>query len=174
MDKRKNKRQRIKEKKEQIKNKKLCRRYPFLIPRNRWTGKIIWKVPEFETKKYEYTELDAMPTGWRTAFGEQMCEEIRKELIKNNCLNKYYIMQIKEKFGELRWYDLGGPAEVEKIIDKYSKLSERTCICCGRPATKISMGWISPYCDKCAEALAKKTRGRYHWTFRELEFTDEI
>lgn len=97
-----------------------------------------------------YTELDHMPTGWRKAFGIQMCKEIKKELIKYNYLYKYRIMQIKEKFGTLRWYDNGSPNGcVNKIINKYENISYHTCIVCGKPATKISKGWISPYCDNC-------------------------
>ena len=37
-------------------NQKLIERFPFLIPRNRWTG----KIPE--DYDYSYTELDSMPT----------------------------------------------------------------------------------------------------------------
>ena len=29
------------------------------------------------------------------------------------------------------------------------KLSAYTCICCGKPATRITLGWISPFCDDC-------------------------
>lgn len=97
-----------------------------------------------------YTELDHMPDGWRKAFGIQMCKEIKKELIKCNYLYKYRIMQIKEKFGTLRWYDNGSPEGcVNNVIDKYEDISYHTCIVCGKPATKISKGWISPYCDNC-------------------------
>lgn len=97
-----------------------------------------------------YTELDHMPTGWRKAFGIQMCKEIKKELKKYNYLYKYRIMQIKEKFGTLRWYDNGSPDGcVNNIISKYEDISYHTCIVCGKPATKISKGWISPYCDNC-------------------------
>ena len=39
-------------------NQKLIERFPFLIPRNHWTG----KVPE--DYDYSYTELDSMPDGW--------------------------------------------------------------------------------------------------------------
>lgn len=96
-----------------------------------------------------YTELDAMEPGWRKAFGIQMCEEIKQALKKHNYLYKYRITQIKEKFGTLRWYDEGAPKEVHDIIDKYENLSWNTCCCCGKPATKITSGWISPYCDDC-------------------------
>lgn len=95
-----------------------------------------------------YTELDAMEPGWRKAFGIQMCKDIRKQLWKEGKLFKYRIMQIKEKWGELCWYDECGSKEVYEIIKKYEKLSRNTCIVCGEPATKISAGWISPFCDK--------------------------
>ena len=55
-------------------NRWLCMKYPWLLPRNRWTDK------EIEDYDYSWTELDAMPEGWREAFGEQMCEEIQKVL----------------------------------------------------------------------------------------------
>lgn len=99
-----------------------------------------------------YTELDAMPEGWRKAFGLQMCDEIKKELKKyKGTLRKYRIHQIKEKWGELCWYDGAAPEEVFKIIRKYAELSRQTCINCGKPAKYISRGWISPYCEECAK-----------------------
>lgn len=98
-----------------------------------------------------YTELDAMEPGWRKAFGIQMCKEIKRELKKYNFLHKYRITQIKEKWGELVWSDSGIPkdSKIWDIIEKYSEISYKTCINCGKPATKISTGWISPYCDDC-------------------------
>jgi hypothetical protein len=99
----------------------------------------------------DYTELDAMDPGWRKAFGIQMCKEIRKALLENGWkyLFKYRIMQIKEKWGELRWYDSYSPPGVFDIINKYEDISRHTCIDCGAPATKMSTGWICPYCDNC-------------------------
>ena len=57
-------------------NRNLIERFSFLLPRNCWTG----KVPE--DYDYSYTELDAMPDGWRKTFGEQLCEELKAELVK--------------------------------------------------------------------------------------------
>ena len=42
---------------------------------------------------------------------------------------------------------------IPKILPKYEELSERTCIKCGKPATKISQFWISPWCDFCSEQI---------------------
>ena len=48
-----------------------------------------------------YTELDAMPHGWRKCFGIQMCKEVKKALLEDGrkTLKRYRITQIKEKFG---------------------------------------------------------------------------
>lgn len=139
----------IKEKKRiRMRNKALCKRYPFLIIRD-------WKDNPIEE---EYTYLDDMPIGWRRAFGIQMCEEIRQALVKKNRLYTYRIEQVKEKFGGLRWYDYDGTPEIDRIIDKYEDISYHTCVCCGRPATKMSCGWICPYCDKCAEKIGGEYR----------------
>lgn len=98
-----------------------------------------------------YTELNAMDAGWRKAFGIQMCKEIKKELKKHKFLYKYRIVQIKEKWGYLHWYDGGTPkdSKIYDIIRKYEQISAKTCGVCGKSATKISKGWIYPYCDNC-------------------------
>ena len=126
----------------------LCIRFPFLYPRNRFTGlhynnwkinnklkelvneaynfggkeegykmtvKNRWKWIQYKTLKWihddflqvvccipTYTELDAMDTGWRKAFGIQMCKEIKQALLDaggRKLLHSYRISQIKEKWG---------------------------------------------------------------------------
>ena len=131
----------------QKENKQLCEQYPFLLPRNIWTDEI---SKDFE---YSYTELDAMPDGWRKAFGLQMCEELKQELIRINKMDEFRIAQIKEKFGELRFYTNWVTDEIEAIINKYTELSRKTCINCGKPATVITTGWISPFCNDCVKDI---------------------
>ena len=136
--------QRQKKKQMQIENKKLIERYPFLLPRNRWTG----NIPK--DYNYSYTELDAMPDGWRKAFGLLMCEDIKNVLIKENFLYDYRIMDIKEKYGTLHWYDGGSTQEIADIIANYEYISGYTCIKCGKfNVDMFDDGWISPYCDEC-------------------------
>lgn len=142
-------------------NRELCERYPFLIPWNRFSGKRIteakdggyWPgnpkaIPEYD---YEYTELDNMPEGWQIAFGLQMCEEIRDALIEDGDLDRWRIFQLKEKYGALRLYSNGEKkgSRIPDIIRKYEDMSMRTCIVCGKPATRVTTGWISPFCDDC-------------------------
>lgn len=148
---------RIKKKQRKLRYKKLCKRYPFLIIRT-WDDKPL---------DFNFTYLDDMPEGWKRAFGIDMCEDIRQVLIKANYLYTYRVCQVKEKYGTLRWYDAGAPSSIYRklcdVIDKYEDLSYRTCICCGRPATKISQGWISPFCDRCAEKFSDRIK------FKEID-----
>ena len=158
-------------------NKRLCDAYPFLIPSNRFSGKRInsgekgyWPgtpevMPEWD---YEYTELDEMPDGWRKAFGEQMCEEIKQALLRykdvgETLLDRYRIVQIKEKYGYLRWYDNFSTVEIQEIIRKYEIISQYTCINCGAPATKITRGWVMPFCDACVPENTDTLPVREYW-----------
>lgn len=131
-----------------------------------WPYQLFFCIPHF-------TELIAMPDGWRKAFGIQMCKEIRSALIfhfinkdsvkfvnapfkyiKSYCkgihlLFSYRILQIKDKWAELRWYDGNSTEAVHDIIYKYEGISRTICIGCGKPAKWYSKGWINPYCDDC-------------------------
>ena len=135
-------------------NKILVEKYPFLLPRNLWTDE------PYEDYDYSYTKLDSMPNGWRKAFGEQMCKEIAEILKEADWVDKYRITQIKEKFGSLCWYYGGVPSSISQklhdCVNKYGKLSFRTCISCGKPATVMSTGWISPFCDDCSKSVRDK------------------
>lgn len=99
-------------------NKALINEYPFLLPRNRWTDKVS------DNYNYSYTELDmGLPNGWRIAFGDDICREIKEELVKYNFLDKYRITQIKEKWGYLHWYDSGTP--VGKLSEDYRPIDAK-------------------------------------------------
>ena len=132
----------------QKENKKLIEKYPFLKPRN------VWNDEEIEDYDYSYTILDDMPEGWKKRFGEELCEDLKEELEKCNYLDKYRIVQLKEKYSSMRLYDGGSPREshVQEIIDKYEHISGRTCVCCGKfPVPVTDAGWILPICKECFE-----------------------
>ena len=139
--------------------KELCERYPFLIPRLYSTDEI---VPDFDPEDPVYTRLDDMPPGWHMAFGVEMCEDIRDALLYeggDELLDSYRIGQIKEKYGELRWYSSPHLKIIDEIIDYYTEVSSRTCARCGVAAQKINLhGWLIPLCDSCAEIMGGKSR----------------
>ena len=80
-----------------------------------------------------------------------MIDELNELLIKYDFVDEYRIVQIKEKYAELRWYSNGIPMdaseEYNKWLNKYEKLSEETCIVCGNKATHFQKGYILPLCD---------------------------
>lgn len=132
------------------KNKELIEIYPFLLPRNRWTDEV---DKEYD---YSYTELDlGMEEGWIRCFGIPLLKDLKEILVKNNCFNSYRITEIKEKWGQLRWYDNGAPEEWQDHLYAWEYISEHTCKNCGKfPVPMRYDGWISPYCDECFQELS--------------------
>ena len=98
-------------------------------------------------KVSNYNWLYSIPQGW-VELARKMIEEC--EAIDST----YYICDLKEKWGVLCVIsncDVLYLPEIDIIENKYEKLSARTCCICGKPATKMSTGWICPYCDDCGD-----------------------
>ena len=128
-------------------DKELLEKYPWLAVHNWKTG-----------RKLGYkngTMYDAFPEGWRIAFGDEMIEEVDKwyHTLSKEKRKKFYVLQIKEKYGTLRCYCSFESVELQEIIRKYEGKSELTCVHCGKLATYISTGWICPWCDDCAKEI---------------------
>lgn len=133
---------------EQQRNKKLVERYPFLIPRNVWTGEIV--------DDYDYTYIRGigeLPQGWEKLF-LQMCEDIRQPLIEAGYLNQFMFTQIKEKYNRMECYHCGATEKVYDIINKYSVIASYICTECGKPAEYTTKsyynGYIASFCSECA------------------------
>lgn len=158
------------QKKKQIKmrNKKLVKEYPFLLPRNVFTD----DVPD--DYNYEYTRYEEIPEGWRKAFGKELLKELKESLVRHNCLNKFRFSQIKEKYGRLCLYNFGAPDETHRIIQKYEVISEYVCIRCGRPDVGVidNYGWYEPVCKKCYDNQ-KLSRNWRTVPYEDLLDTDE-
>lgn len=60
-------------------------------------------------------------------------------------------VQVKEKFGGLRFYVDTTTEEGYKAIDASEELSLRTCEDCGGPGSPNDVGWITTLCDSCRE-----------------------
>ena len=66
----------------------------------------------------------------------------------------YKILQVKEKFGGLRYYITTSEGctntdSMYAIIDTIELLSFRICEDCGRPGEERGNGWIRTLCDEC-------------------------
>jgi len=58
-------------------------------------------------------------------------------------------VQVKEKYGGLRFYVQAGSDAIFDLIDKAEDESSRTCEMCGEPGELRGVGWVSTMCDKC-------------------------
>lgn len=114
-------------------------KYPFLQPRNVWTGKKYW----------DFNKLENIPAGWRKAFGKQLRNDLRKALIKDGILHDFHFTQIKEKYGELCLYNNSTGEATEYVIRHYEELSKCYCINCGKPVRYMTTGWIMYLCGEC-------------------------
>jgi len=68
---------------------------------------------------------------------------------KSNIIEQVEAAQVKEKYGGLRFYVMGGNETVDALISFAEDMSYRTCESCGSPATPSEGGWITTRCNKC-------------------------
>ena len=59
--------------------------------------------------------------------------------------------QVKEKFGELRFYIEGWSDEVDDFISDAVAESCKTCERCGKEGELRGGGWLRTLCDECEE-----------------------
>ena len=60
-----------------------------------------------------------------------------------------HAMQVKEKFGTLRFYTNWSNEKASDLIDAAEKKSARICETCGRPGKLRGTGWLTTLCSKC-------------------------
>ncbi len=59
-------------------------------------------------------------------------------------------VQVKEKFGGLRFYYQGGDDYIRGLVDMTESMSYRTCELCGKPGRNTKGGWINTFCPEHA------------------------
>jgi len=60
-------------------------------------------------------------------------------------------VQVKEKFGGLRFYMTCGSSEIFNLVEEAETLSYKTCEECGGPGEERGGGWIRTLCNNCHE-----------------------
>lgn len=70
----------------------------------------------------------------------------------------FRVIQVKEKFGELRVYCNFCNDKIDELVDEATIESRRTCEVCGsKNAKQYSDGWIVTLCKKCAIKRKRKS-----------------
>jgi NMD protein affecting ribosome stability and mRNA decay len=88
--------------------------------------------------------------GWKNLV-EPLIEKCREEGVE--------ILQVKEKFGGLRFYIDDGAASwgLKRAIDKAEQDSITICEQCGKEGDLRPLGWIKTLCDDCYEVERRAT-----------------
>ena len=111
---------------------------------------LIAEYPWLDIGDKQFTLLDTLPVGWNDLILD-MCKEIKGELVKYDLVSKYQVIEAKEKWYELRWYDglcdlSPMPSAITDIVCKYEMRSKEVCMMCGASKPKDQM-----LCDICME-----------------------
>lgn len=86
---------------------------------------------------------------------EPLCKKSHLAAITNRLLvgerdaARIYAVQVKEKFGTLRFYMSFSTQEMDKDISEAEDESERTCETCGKPgALRDDLSWLKTLCEE--------------------------
>ena len=107
---------------------------------------LVAEYPWLDIGDKQLTLLDMLPVGWYGLILD-MCKEIKRELVKYDLVSKYQVVEAKEKWYGLSWYDALSdlspmPPAITDIVCKYEMQSKEVCMMCGAPKPKDQ-----PLCD---------------------------
>lgn len=105
-----------------------------------------------------YRGVDEGPMSCLICFGMECDDgwfdlifELSRQICEMSPMTK--AMQVKEKFGALRFYVSGGESVIFDIIDQFEECSVRICEVCGAPGKTRGMSWLKTLCDKHAKEM---------------------
>lgn len=88
-----------------------------------------------------------IPQGWQTLIWT-LARFIKNRAKSKNLDTK--IVQIKEKFGELRIYVDGSDEYIDGLVDMACSVSQSLCIECGKVSEiRSDKGWMTNICNDC-------------------------
>lgn len=95
--------------------------------------------------------------GWYKLIRD-LCVSIR-EMLKKNPIDGFTVVQVKEKFGGLRFYIGYGSDKIFKRIHKAEEESYHICESCGESGKlRTDLGWWRTLCDKCYNHYKRKKK----------------
>ena len=92
--------------------------------------------------------------GWYPILNK-MCKMIEYEVEKKEAV-PVEALQVKEKFGGLRFYINGGSEKILDIIDLFESISYIVCENCGTTSNveeRYKGNWVYTRCDSCWEKM---------------------
>ncbi|MCD8207105.1 MAG: hypothetical protein LUD72_04115 [Bacteroidales bacterium] len=119
------------------------------------------EVEEVNPKPYDLFPVECAQ-GWRKVI-EPLFDYIEEYNKDKDTDDKIIVEQVKEKFGELRFYTNFNEETLGDMIGEAEDKADHTCEYCGseEDVYKVSRsGWIKTLCQKCADKYGY-TRGKF-------------
>jgi hypothetical protein len=120
-------------------DKQLCKKYPVLFAQRNGS-------PQETAMCWGFDCGD----GWYDLINF-LCAHIQNHIVygRGGDAPQVVVMQVKEKFGELRFYVDGGDEYIIGLITMAESMSRRICEICGNKGKNRNDGWITTRCDSC-------------------------
>lgn len=113
------------------------------------------KYPEIFKDRHSDMRTTAMCWGFDCGDGWYGILDVLCSLIANdvqyNHMPPVTALQVKEKYGGLRFYFNGGNDRADAYSLFAESMSYRTCETCGQPGKPRKGGWIRTLCDEHAQ-----------------------
>lgn len=105
-------------------------------------------------KAFELNSIEPIKNLYKGSWWIEACNEYlkKKEFVK--VPEKVYpviAVQVKEKFGTLRFYYAGGDEVVRGMVSMAESMSAVTCEVCGNAGSTRGSGWLTTLCDEHAD-----------------------
>ena len=139
-------------------NKKLIEKYPFLKPPKEYVDFYIDENADYD---YSFTMADFFFDGYLNAFGFDLFNDIRNELLKTNDLYNCRLIFIgagycfKNRFlkESLLFFEFfnsfhGNKYQLNIILDKYKYMMNSTCPLCGKRRMLLGEKFLCDDCEK--------------------------
>jgi hypothetical protein len=90
--------------------------------------------------------------GWYNII-DAVCAQIENREHNNNNVDWLSVVatQVKEKYGTLRFYYVGGDDYIDGVVAMAEAMSAVTCETCGAPGKLREGGWLKTLCDEHAK-----------------------
>lgn len=122
-------------------------------------AKLVEKYPKIFSDRFGIPQETLMCFGFEHGDGwyniiDKLCENIQSHIDWHNRAGEkvpqLVAVQVKEKFGALRFYTGPSTDYIRGMIAMAESMSEVTCEECGSPGKRRSGGWIRTLCDEHA------------------------
>ncbi len=130
------------------KDDEICKKYPK-----------IFKYRNSSDQRYPILWGISCGDGWANII-DNACKLIqhRCDIVSDKEKKEFQVsaVQIKQKFGTLRFYVTGGDEFTQGIISMAEAMSSTTCEDCGNYAVTSTDGWWMTQCEKCRSEYLKE------------------